>query len=101
MCCASLSARDTCIYTSSCPLFAVIFSIAYSYLLTFCLCVGAAYHNLAVELEHLRQDDEALAHYIKARDVAQRYIGPSAPVTVVFRDALEVAIKVRIQCTAL
>ena len=55
--------------------------------------LGAAHHNAAVELEHLRRYDEAIALYASARDLAAKYVGPTATMTATFAAAHKAAVR--------
>jgi len=53
-----------------------------------------AYHNLAVEYEHLGLYEEAMEAYLKATDVARRRLGAKDALTVKMEAALDAARKV-------
>jgi len=44
-----------------------------------------AYHNMAVEHEHLGQYDEAMDAYLQAADVARIRLGTKDPLTIVMQ----------------
>jgi len=52
-----------------------------------------AYHNLAVEYEHLGQHEEAMESYLQAADVARQRLGLNDPLTTAMQDALDAAVR--------
>lgn len=55
----------------------------------------AAYHNLAVEMEHLREFDSALAKYKDAYDLASKHLGNESDLTKTMKETYDVATVVR------
>jgi len=52
-----------------------------------------AYHNLAVECEHLGRYDDAMDAYLQASNAARQRLGPKDPLTVAMQGALDAALK--------
>ena len=52
-----------------------------------------AYHNLAVECEHLGKYDDAMEAYLQAANIARQRLGPKDPLTVAMQGALDAALQ--------
>merc|ERR1712178_436267 len=59
--------------------------------------MAIAYHNVAVEQEYLKKYDLAIQSYTKAKEIAEKHLGPNQGITAVLKDVTDKATEERQQ----
>jgi len=59
--------------------------------------MAIAYHNVAVEQEYLKKYDLAIQSYTKAKEIAEKHLGPNQGITTVLKDVTDKATEERQQ----